>query len=58
MNKIGIIGHSAYLNGIPFVVTRSISDKEDDSAEVDFHSFEVQAAKRSMEVVKEMIVNL
>lgn len=52
------IGHSAYLNGIPFVVIRSISDKADDSAEVDFHSFEVQAAKRSMEVVKEMIVTL
>ena len=52
------IGHSAYLNGIPFVVLRSISDKADDSADVDFHSFEVDAAKRSMEIVKEMIVNI
>ena len=52
------IGHSAYLNGIPFVVLRSISDKADDSADVDFHSFEVKAAKRSMEIVKKMIVNL
>ncbi|MBR4020134.1 MAG: 5'-methylthioadenosine/adenosylhomocysteine nucleosidase [Firmicutes bacterium] len=52
------IGHSAYLNGIPFVVIRSISDKADDSAEVDFHSFEVEAANRSMEIVKEMIQRL
>lgn len=52
------IGHSAYLNGIPFVVLRAISDKADDSAEIDFHSFEVEAAKRSMEIVKKMIVNL
>lgn len=52
------IGHSAYLNGIPFVVIRSISDKADDSADVDFHSFEVEAAKRSMEIVKHMIVQL
>ena len=52
------IGHSAYLNGIPFVVLRSISDKADDSAETDFHSFEVEAAKRSMEIVKEMVQEL
>lgn len=52
------IGHSAYLNGIPFVVIRSISDKADDSADVDFHSFEVEAAKRSMEIVKKMVQNL
>jgi len=52
------IGHSAYLNDIPFVVIRSISDKADDSADVDFHSFEVEAAKRSMGVVKCMIQQL
>ena len=52
------IGHSAYLNSIPFVVLRSISDKADDSAEMDFHSFEVEAAKRSMEIVKKMVQKL
>ena len=52
------IGHCAYLNEIPFVVIRSISDKADDSADVDYHSVEVEAAKRSMEVVKEMIQHL
>lgn len=49
------IGHCAYLNGIPFVVIRSISDKADDSADVDFHSFEQEAAQRSASVVREMI---
>ena len=49
------IGHSAYLNGIPFVVIRSISNKADDSADVDFHSFEVEAADRSAKVVKEIV---
>ena len=52
------IAHTAYRNGIPFVILRAISDKADDSADIDFHSFEVEAAQRSMEIVKEMIVNL
>lgn len=52
------IGHSAYLNGIPFVVIRAISDKADDSADVDFHSFEVEAADRSAKVVQEMVQQL
>lgn len=49
------IGHSAYLNGIPFVVIRAISDKADDDANVDFHAFEIEAANRSAKVVMEMI---
>ena len=52
------IGHSAYLNGIPFVVIRAISDKADDSADVDFRSFEIEAADRSAKVVQEMIQQL
>jgi len=52
------IGHSAYLNGIPFVVIRAISDKADDSADVDFHSFEEEAAARSARVVQEMVKTL
>lgn len=53
--EVASIGHSAYLNGIPFVVIRAISDKADDSADVDFHSFELEAADRSAKVVQEMI---
>ncbi|MDE5893174.1 MAG: 5'-methylthioadenosine/adenosylhomocysteine nucleosidase, partial [Acetatifactor sp.] len=38
------IAHAAYLNGIPFVVIRAISDKADDSAEMDYPTFEREAA--------------
>lgn len=38
------IAHAAYLNKIPFVIIRAISDKADDSAEMDYPTFERQAA--------------
>ena len=37
----------AYLNDIPFVIIRAISDKADDSAEMDYPSFEKAAALHS-----------
>lgn len=40
------IAHTAYKNGIPFVIIRAISDKADDSAEMDYPTFEAIAAKR------------
>lgn len=49
------IAHGAYLNHIPFVIIRAISDKADDSAEMDFPSFEAAAAKHSAALVKEMV---
>lgn len=48
------IAHGAYLNGIPFVIIRAISDKADDSAEMDYPAFERAAAKHSAALVKEM----
>ena len=39
------IAHAAWRNGIPFVVIRAISDKADDSAEMDFPVFEAVAAR-------------
>lgn len=44
------IAHTAYRNGIPFVIIRAISDKADDSAQMDYPSFEAIAAKRCAEV--------
>lgn len=35
------IAHGAYLNDIPFVIIRAISDKADDSAEMDYPTFEM-----------------
>ena len=49
------IAHSAYLNGIPFVIIRAISDKADDSAEMDYPTFEKAAAKHSARLVEEMV---
>lgn len=49
------IAHVAYLNDIPFVIIRSISDNADDNATVDFNSFVHKAAKTSCKIVKEMI---
>lgn len=40
------IAHTAYRNGVPFVILRAISDKADDSAEMDYPTFEAIAATR------------
>ena len=48
------IAHSAYRNGVPFVVIRAISDKADDSAQMDYPSFEVMAADRCAAVTRAM----
>jgi adenosylhomocysteine nucleosidase len=40
------IAHTAYRNGVPFVIIRAISDKADDSAEMDYPTFEAIAAQR------------
>ena len=40
------IAQTAYRNGIPFVIIRAISDKADNSAEMDYPTFEKQAAHR------------
>ena len=44
------IAHCAWRNGVPFVVIRAISDKADDSAQMDYPTFEAIAAKRCADV--------
>lgn len=44
------IAHAAWKNGIPFVVIRAISDKADDSAQMDYPTFEAIAAERCARV--------
>lgn len=46
------IAHTAYRNAIPFVIIRAISDKADDSAEMDYPSFEAIAAHRCANVTR------
>ncbi len=53
----GAIAHTCYLNDIPFVVVRCISDKADGSAEVDYPTFVKQAATSSSKIVEYLIEN-
>lgn len=48
------IAHTAYRNNIPFVILRAISDKADDSAEMDYPTFERIAAHRCANVTCHM----
>ena len=48
------IAHTAWKNGIPFVILRAISDKADDSAEMDYPTFEAAAADRCAKVTRAM----
>lgn len=48
------IAHTAYRNGVPFVIIRAISDKADGSAEMDYPTFEGIAAQRCAQVVQAM----
>ena len=49
------VAHTSFLNEIPFIVLRSISDMADDSAEVDFEEFQIKAAARAVEIVLALI---
>lgn len=51
------IAHVAYLNKIPYVVIRAISDKADGGAEMDYPTFEAKAAQNSIKLINEMIKN-
>lgn len=49
------IGHVAYLNCVPFVVIRSISDHADSDATMSYETFEVFSANQSAQIVLETI---
>jgi len=48
------IAHTAWKNGVPFVIIRAISDKADDSAEMDYPTFEAAAAQRCAQVTQSL----
>ena len=52
------IAHAAYRNNVPFVIIRAISDKADDSAEMDYPTFEREAAKHCAMLTKEFVQKL
>lgn len=52
------IAQTAYRNAVPFVIIRAISDKADDSAEMDYPTFEKQAAHRCAAVTMALASSL
>ena len=49
------IGHVATMNKVPYLVIRAISDKADDSAEMDYPSFAAMAINNSVALMTEFI---
>ncbi len=49
------IAQAAYLNKVPFVIVRAISDKADDSASMDYPTFEQQAILHSVKLIEAFV---
>ncbi|WP_256761604.1 5'-methylthioadenosine/adenosylhomocysteine nucleosidase [Cohnella sp. WQ 127256] len=49
------VAQVCYMNNIPHVIIRSMSDKADGSAHVNFAEFTIEAANRSYAIVEEMV---
>ncbi|WMT42509.1 5'-methylthioadenosine/adenosylhomocysteine nucleosidase [Paenibacillus sp. D2_2] len=49
------VAQVCYMNKIPYVVLRSMSDKADGTADVNYAEFTVKAASRSFEIVYDML---
>ena len=52
------IGQAAYLNEIPFLVVRAISDKADGSAQMDYCEFEKAAVDHSVRLTLNMLARI
>ena len=52
------IAHTAWRNQIPFVIIRAISDKADNSAQMDYPVFEEMAARRCAQVILQLTEKL
>lgn len=52
------IAQVAYLNQVPFLIVRAISDKADNSAQMDYGDFEAKAIIHSVNLMVEMINRL
>lgn len=52
------IAQAAYLNKIPFLIIRAISDKADDSAIMSYEEFEAKAIEHSVKLVMALVEKL
>lgn len=54
----GAIGHVCYVNRVPFLVLRAISDGADEQSNMDYPTFVKMAAKRSSNVLQQLVCRL
>ena len=54
----GAVAHAAYINEVPFVILRSISDSGDDEAIENFEKFVEEVNKKNMAILKEFLQGL
>lgn len=52
------IAQASYLNNVPFVIIRAISDKADDSATEDYPTFEKKAVEHSVRLVEGLLADM
>lgn len=52
------IAQAAYLNRVPYLIIRAISDKADDSAHMDYSEFEAKAVEHSVRLLLAMLKEL
>lgn len=52
------IGHTCYINKVPFVIIRAISDKADGSADSNFNEFVLHACDKSVSILKRILYKL
>lgn len=52
------IAQTSYLNKVPFLIIRAISDKADDSAHMDYDVFEAKAIENTVKLMKNLIPNV
>lgn len=52
------IAQAAWLNHVPYLVIRAISDKADGSAEMDYSEFEMKAIEHTVRLVTGMLQNM
>ncbi|AQR76409.1 5'-methylthioadenosine/adenosylhomocysteine nucleosidase [Paenibacillus larvae] len=52
------VAQVCHMNGIPFVIIRSMSDQADGKAHVNFAEFTVKASEHSYQIVKRMLTHM
>ena len=52
------VGHTCYVNKVPFVILRSISDAADDHGSMSYEDFKAVAIENSLKVLEKMIEDM